>query len=254
MNVVDWKLDAQAAIAAPRIHHQWFPEMLGARAGDRRATSIDGLGKRGHKVQDVPAHRHRQPARAHRRRASRRPREPRSPSQPGRILSGTCRARRITQGPDRQPRRDRLPGDPRLPRAGSRTVAVLLGRRPRRRCTCAWPTRRSRSARRPRARATCASTRSSTRSRTHGRRRGPPRLRLPVRERRLRRGVRGGGRDVHRAAAGGDPRHGRQDRGARADAGGGRAGGARRQRRRTGSGFATAGRGQGGGARASATR
>ena len=29
MNVVDWKLAAQAAIAAPRIHHQWFPEMLG---------------------------------------------------------------------------------------------------------------------------------------------------------------------------------------------------------------------------------
>ena len=38
MNVVDWKLDAQAAIAAPRIHHQWFPELLGAEPEIGRAT------------------------------------------------------------------------------------------------------------------------------------------------------------------------------------------------------------------------
>ena len=40
----------------------------------------------------------------------------------------------------------------------------VLGRRRAPRCTCAWPTRRSRSGRRPRARATCAPRRSSTRS------------------------------------------------------------------------------------------
>ena len=28
LNVVDWKLDAQAAVAAPRIHDQWFPDLL----------------------------------------------------------------------------------------------------------------------------------------------------------------------------------------------------------------------------------
>ena len=38
LNVVDWKMDAQAAIAAPRIHHQWFPEVLGVEPDDRRAT------------------------------------------------------------------------------------------------------------------------------------------------------------------------------------------------------------------------
>ena len=38
LNVVDWKLDAQAAIAAPRIHDQWFPEVLSVEPDDRRAT------------------------------------------------------------------------------------------------------------------------------------------------------------------------------------------------------------------------
>ena len=39
-----------------------------------------------------------------------------------------------------------------------------------------------------------------------GRRGDPSRLRLPLRERRLRRGLRGGGHRLHRPAAGGDPR------------------------------------------------
>ena len=56
------------------------------------------------------------------------------------------------------------------------------------RSTCAWPTRRSRSGRRPRARATWASTRWSTPPEVRRRRRSP-RLRLPLRERGVRRGV-----------------------------------------------------------------
>jgi gamma-glutamyltranspeptidase/glutathione hydrolase len=53
MNVVDWKLDAQAAIAAPRIHDQWFPEMLGVEP-EIGADVIAGLGKLGHKTKTFP--------------------------------------------------------------------------------------------------------------------------------------------------------------------------------------------------------
>jgi gamma-glutamyltranspeptidase/glutathione hydrolase len=53
LNVVDWKMDAQAAIAAPRIHHQWFPEVLGVEPAIG-ADAIAGLGKSGHKVKTFP--------------------------------------------------------------------------------------------------------------------------------------------------------------------------------------------------------
>ena len=76
----------------------------------------------------------------------------------------------------------------------------------RRASTCARPTRRCGSARRRRASRTCAATRSSPRRSETGAAGDPPRLRLPVRERGLRRGLRGGGRGLHRPARGGDPR------------------------------------------------
>jgi gamma-glutamyltranspeptidase/glutathione hydrolase len=53
MNVVDWKMSAQAAIAAPRIHHQWFPELLRAEP-EIGADAIAGLSKSGHVVKTVP--------------------------------------------------------------------------------------------------------------------------------------------------------------------------------------------------------
>jgi gamma-glutamyltranspeptidase/glutathione hydrolase len=53
LNVVDWKMNAQAAIEAPRIHHQWFPEMLGVEPAIG-ADVITGLGKSGHKVKTFP--------------------------------------------------------------------------------------------------------------------------------------------------------------------------------------------------------
>ena len=53
LNVLDFKLDAQAASAAPRIHHQWQPETLKYEA-DIAQDVVDGLTRRGHKtaVQD----------------------------------------------------------------------------------------------------------------------------------------------------------------------------------------------------------
>lgn len=53
LNVVDWKLDAQAAIAAPRIHDQWFPELLGVEP-EIGADAIAGLDKMGHKTKTFP--------------------------------------------------------------------------------------------------------------------------------------------------------------------------------------------------------
>jgi gamma-glutamyltranspeptidase / glutathione hydrolase len=47
LNVVDWKLDAQAAVAAPRIHDQWFPEIVGVEP-EIPADVIEGLVRRGH--------------------------------------------------------------------------------------------------------------------------------------------------------------------------------------------------------------
>ncbi len=53
LNVVDWKMDAQAAVSAPRIHHQWFPDLLGIE-GDVPRDVVDGLQKRGQKVKEFP--------------------------------------------------------------------------------------------------------------------------------------------------------------------------------------------------------
>jgi gamma-glutamyltranspeptidase / glutathione hydrolase len=53
MNVADWKMDAQAAIAAPRIHHQWFPELLGLEP-EIGADVAAGLAKFGHKTKTFP--------------------------------------------------------------------------------------------------------------------------------------------------------------------------------------------------------
>ena len=90
--------------------------------------------------------------------------------------------------PDREPRRDRRPRHAHLPRARHRHRRRVLRARPRRRCTSATPTRPTRSAARPRPRATSTPTRSSTRSSTSGADGRAPRLRLLLRERRLRPG------------------------------------------------------------------
>lgn len=52
LNVVDWKLDAQAAVAAPRIHDQWFPDQLLVESDIPRDVT-DGLARRGHKIKEA---------------------------------------------------------------------------------------------------------------------------------------------------------------------------------------------------------
>jgi gamma-glutamyltranspeptidase/glutathione hydrolase len=46
-------MNAQAAIEAPRIHDQWFPEVLSAEPAIG-ADVLAGLGKSGHKVKTLP--------------------------------------------------------------------------------------------------------------------------------------------------------------------------------------------------------
>ena len=53
LNVVDWKLDAQAAVAAPRIHDQWFPDLLMVE-GEIPPDVTAGLEQRGHKIKETP--------------------------------------------------------------------------------------------------------------------------------------------------------------------------------------------------------
>jgi gamma-glutamyltranspeptidase/glutathione hydrolase len=50
LNVLDQRLDAQAASAAPRMHHQWMPQTLAVEPDVPRDV-IEALEKRGHKVE-----------------------------------------------------------------------------------------------------------------------------------------------------------------------------------------------------------
>ena len=48
VNVIDFGMDIQSAVDAPRHHHQWFPDQIGAEFADK--TLIEGLTAKGHKV------------------------------------------------------------------------------------------------------------------------------------------------------------------------------------------------------------
>ena len=102
--------------------------------------------------------------------------------------------------------------DPGLSRAGHRDGRRLLRGRPRGAARAAGRRGLSDRARRRRPRAIWPSTSSWPWRARCRRRRRPSRLRVPRRERALRRGVRAGRAHVRRPAAGRHPRHGRQDR------------------------------------------
>jgi gamma-glutamyltranspeptidase/glutathione hydrolase len=53
LNVVDWKMDAQAAVTEPRLHHQWFPDLLVLETAVPKEAAA-ALEKDGHKLKDVP--------------------------------------------------------------------------------------------------------------------------------------------------------------------------------------------------------
>jgi gamma-glutamyltranspeptidase/glutathione hydrolase len=49
VNVVDYRMDVAAAVAAPRVHHQWMPDSVRVERGFPQAT-LDALRAKGHEV------------------------------------------------------------------------------------------------------------------------------------------------------------------------------------------------------------
>ena len=154
---------------------------------------------------------------------------------------GFCgpRAHDVHQDPDRQPRRDRLPRHQDGAQDGHRDRRRLFRRRRQR---APRPPRRRGRAHRPGAGARVVPRRREDHRRREGDRRAgdPSRLRLPLRERGLRRSLRRRRHRLHRPAGRGDPRHGLEVGGQDADGQGRRAAHARLSRRRPGPGAARA--------------
>ncbi len=122
-------------------------------------------------------------------------------------------------------------------RLGMRTIAVYSDADARRAVRARRPTRRIAIGPAPARGELSGRRRASSRSaKQAGRGVHPSRLRLPLRERRLRRGLRRGRHRLRRPAADGDPRHGAEGRRQGADGEGRRAGGARLSRREAGAG------------------
>ena len=103
-------------------------------------------------------------------------------------LADGLSADRVSQGPDRQPRRDRAAAS--SARCGGWAIAIgrrLFRRRRQRAARARRPTRRSRSAGAAAAESYLDADRDPRGRAPHGRRGDPPGLRLPQRERRVRR-------------------------------------------------------------------
>jgi len=52
VNIIDFDMDAAAAVAAPRFHHQWKPDMIYIEKGTISQETRDDLLKMGHKLMD----------------------------------------------------------------------------------------------------------------------------------------------------------------------------------------------------------
>jgi gamma-glutamyltranspeptidase/glutathione hydrolase len=57
VNVVDFEMDVRAAVDAPRLHHQWFPDQvrIEPRLVEQYPAAIGALGKMGHAFAEKPA-------------------------------------------------------------------------------------------------------------------------------------------------------------------------------------------------------
>jgi gamma-glutamyltranspeptidase/glutathione hydrolase len=53
LNVLEYDMDAAAAVSASRIHHQWFPDMLRVEPWGLDALTLQELKRRGHKIKQT---------------------------------------------------------------------------------------------------------------------------------------------------------------------------------------------------------
>jgi gamma-glutamyltranspeptidase/glutathione hydrolase len=51
LNIVDFGMDIEEAVAAPRLHHQWLPDRIRIEAGGVTAATVEQLERMGHSVQ-----------------------------------------------------------------------------------------------------------------------------------------------------------------------------------------------------------
>jgi gamma-glutamyltranspeptidase/glutathione hydrolase len=52
-NVIDFDMDVRAAVDAPRLHHQWFPDEARFEGTDQFADAVAKLKAMGHTVRDI---------------------------------------------------------------------------------------------------------------------------------------------------------------------------------------------------------
>ena len=55
LNVIDFDMTAQAAVDAPRFHHQWLPDQIQHERGSFSASVLEGLRQHGHNLREVGA-------------------------------------------------------------------------------------------------------------------------------------------------------------------------------------------------------
>ncbi len=53
LNVLEYDMDAGAAVSAPRIHHQWFPDILRVEPWGLDTLTLQELKRRGHKIKQT---------------------------------------------------------------------------------------------------------------------------------------------------------------------------------------------------------
>ena len=53
LNVLEYNMDAGAAVSAPRIHHQWLPDQLRVEPYGLDAATLENLRRRGHKIKEL---------------------------------------------------------------------------------------------------------------------------------------------------------------------------------------------------------
>jgi gamma-glutamyltranspeptidase/glutathione hydrolase len=51
INVIDFGMDARAAVDAPRLHHQWFPDEVRFEGASEHEDAVERLQAMGHKVE-----------------------------------------------------------------------------------------------------------------------------------------------------------------------------------------------------------